>query len=210
MESLRLNEQELRVLGCLIEKQLATPAYYPLSLNSLASACNQKSNRDPVVSFSEQEVERALSALRDKGLAARIRSADSRVDKYGHQVGDVLDISLQETAIMAELMLRGPQTPGELKQRASRMVMLNSLEEVHAALDSLIAQGLVLRHERQPGRKENRYSHLMGLAGPPAETVQASPVRPPGAEGGLEARVARLEQEVERLARELDIIRRPQ
>jgi len=206
----RFDEMELRVLGCLIEKQLATPAYYPLTLNLLVAACNQKSNRDPVLSLSEDEVERGLRGLMDKGLASRIKSAESRVDKFGHQMADVLNMPPSEMAVMAELMLRGPQTPGELKQRASRMVSLNSLDDVHSVLDSLIDQSLVLRHERQPGRKERRYSHLLseeaGEAAP--ESEPAPPVPATGmtasAERALENRVSTLEQEVRRLRREID------
>jgi len=208
---MKLDSMELRVLGCLIEKQLATPAYYPLTLNSLVSACNQKSNRDPVLSLSEDEVERGLSSLRDKSLASRIKSAESRVDKYGHLMEDAFNMPPMEMAVMAELMLRGPQTPGELKQRASRMVSMNSLDDVHRVLDSLIEQGLVLRHERQPGRKERRYSHL--LSDEAQETAHAA------ASGGhddslvsagpreYEERLTALEEEVRKLKEELDELR---
>lgn len=207
-----LDEVELRVLGCLIEKQLATPAYYPLSLNSLVSACNQKSNREPVVDYPEDMVELGLGGLMDKGLASRIRSSESRVDKYGHLVYEALDILPQETAIMAELMLRGAQTPGELKQRASRMAPFDTLEDVHSALDSLMEQGLVLRHERRPGRKERRYSHLLSVeadgAAPEPAPAESAPVVEASAGSGLEERVISLEQEVRRLRQELDELKR--
>jgi len=207
-----LDEVELRVLGCLVEKQLATPAYYPLSLNSLVSACNQKSNRDPVADYPEDAVERGLGGLMDKGFASRIRSSESRVYKYGHLVYDALGTLPEETAIMAELMLRGAQTPGELKQRASRMVPFDSLEHVNSALDSLIEQGLVLRHERQPGRKERRYSHLLSAdvneTAPEPAQAESAPAMEASTASALEGRVSALEQEVRRLRQELDELKK--
>ena len=204
----KLNNMELRVLGCLVEKQLATPAYYPLTLNSLLAACNQKSNRDPVISLSEDDVERGLKGLMAKSLASRIKSAESRVDKYGHQMPDVFNLPPQELAVMAELMLRGAQTPGELKQRASRMVAFDTLDDVLRVLDSLIEQGLVLRHERQPGRKERRYSHLLSEEGAESAPAPASAgedrAETAPAPSGYEERLTALEDEVRRLRQEID------
>lgn len=209
-----LNDTELRVLGCLIEKQLATPAYYPLTLNSLLSACNQRSNRDPVTDYPEHEVQQALGSLMDKGYASRIRITGSRVDKFGHNVPDLLDLSPRETAVLAELMLRGAQTPGELKQRASRMTVLEGLEDVHQSIESLAAQSLVLKLERMPGQKERRYKHLLGDESAHDESATQAPApaaHPVQAEQGaglfarvdaLELEVAELRQEVERLRQE--------
>jgi uncharacterized protein YceH (UPF0502 family) len=199
----KLENIEIRVLGCLVEKQLATPAYYPLTLNSLVAACNQKSNREPVLSLEEDEVERGLRGLRDKSLASRIKSAESRVDKYGHLVEDVFHMHPQEMAVMAELMLRGPQTPGELKQRASRMAGFASLSEVNDVLESLMDQGLVMRHERQPGRKERRYSQLLSEDAEALPEVQERAEAVP-AQKGYEERISALEGEVRKLRQELD------
>lgn len=226
-----LKEDELRVLGCLIEKQLATPAYYPLTFNSLMNACNQRSNREPVSDYSDSEVRSALEGLMDKGFATRIRSAESRVDKFGHLAADALDISTHELAIMAELMLRGAQTPGELNQRAARMAPIETLQQVHVTLDSLMALGLVVRLERQPGRKEHRYAQRLGgevSSGALDSDVSPAEGVPSGASGvgadsaassdagagnngpaiALEARVAALEAEVSRLRQELHELKR--
>lgn len=228
----KLNQYELRVLGCLIEKQLTTPAYYPLTLNSLVNACNQRSNREPVVSYSEADVRDALDGLMARGLATRIRSAGSRSDKFGHLTPEALDIAIPELAIMAEIMLRGPQTPGELNQRAGRMAPFETLEQVHLILDALMGLGLIAKLDRQPGRKEHRYAHLLGVdsnsgpvglaSAPPEDALPAgsgvvyggsadgsSGDSVPGLESALEARVSALESEVSRLRQEIEELKHP-
>ncbi|MBE0596887.1 MAG: YceH family protein [Desulfuromonadales bacterium] len=163
---LNLNPIEIRVLGCLVEKELATPEYYPLSLNSLTTACNQKSNRQPVMELAETEVVRALDTLRSRGLA--MQSAEGgRVPKYQHALAAKLHLDPPELAIVAELLLRGPQTVGELRTRCERMCSFGDLETVEAVLQELAdhTPPLVARLPRQPGRKENRFAQL--LAGEP-------------------------------------------
>lgn len=161
-----LNDMEIRVLGCLVEKELTTPEYYPLSLNALTNACNQKSNRDPVMNLEEREVVAALDALRFKQLA--ITSADSgRVQKYRHLLSEKFRFSPAELAIITELLLRGAQTVGELRTRGERMHHFPDLAAVETILDELQGRtpAMVIRLARQPGRKESRYAHL--FAGEP-------------------------------------------
>jgi len=164
---LLLNDIEVRVLGCLIEKGITTPDYYPLTLNSVTNACNQRSNRDPVVSYEETTVVRGLDGLQAKGLSEKIYKADSRVPKYQHVFEGKLDLSKQEVAVMCVLMLRGPQTTGEIRGRAERMYKFGDLNEVEEVLNALMekAEPMVVRLPRQAGRKERRYMHL--LAGEP-------------------------------------------
>ncbi len=159
---------EIRVLGCLIEKQRTTPDVYPLSLNSLRLACNQSTNRDPVVSYDEQTVVEALRRLALRGWTRLASGAGSRARKYRHLLGDALNLDDAEVALLAVLMLRGPQTPGELKQRGQRLHEFADLATVHEVLDRLIERGLVARHARQPGQKEDRYEQLLGAASPGA------------------------------------------
>ncbi len=169
-----LNEIECRVLGSLIEKELATPEYYPLTLNSLTAACNQKSNRHPVLNLAESEVVRALDALKLKHLV--LTAADSgRVPKYRHLLYEKLKLEPAELAIMAELLLRGPQTVGELRMRAERMAEVGDAVASEALLEELAERNLVTKLPRQPGRKEQRYAHL--YSGEPAleEEALASP-----------------------------------
>ena len=219
-DNLELSQKQLRVLGCLIEKQLSTPTYYPLSINTLLNACNQRSNRDPITVYGDSDIEAALSALMHEGFASRIRVTGSRVEKYSHQIYDRLDISPREAAVLAELMLRGPQTPGELNTRASRMTSFEGLEEVDITLGSLIEAGFVIRLERMPGQKERRYAHQLGQA----ETAHVQEHTESGyteiahiqddilpasdiATGGLDGRVQALEAEVARLRAEVDFMR---
>lgn len=168
-----LNEIEARVLGCLVEKEITTPEYYPLSLNALVNACNQKSNRDPHTNLSESDVHQALRALNAHGLA-RSASTESRVAKYEHRLADTFNFTRPETAILCELLLRGPQTPGELRNRAERMHPFEDLNLVHSTLKHLMDREppLVVLLPRQPGTKEARYAHL--LCGP-VETHDVSP-----------------------------------
>ncbi len=155
-----LSAAEVRVLGCLLEKRRTTPDVYPLSLNSLRLACNQSTNRDPVVDYDEETLREALHRLERRGLA-RLASG-SRTAKYRHLLAEGLPMDDGEEAVMAVLMLRGPQTPGELKQRGDRMHPFADLDEVHGTLERLIRRDLAVRLARRPGQKEERYSHLLG------------------------------------------------
>lgn len=173
----QLTTHEVRVLGSLIEKQITTPDYYPLTMNALVNACNQLTNREPVVSFDETTASRALDGLRDKRLATLFSGAESRVAKYKHTFTDRLLLTPAELALLTVLMLRGPQTVGELRTRAERLFTFDNLPEVEAALIALAArepQPLVTKLPRQPGTKESRYMHL--LSGPvDAASAQATP-----------------------------------
>jgi uncharacterized protein len=170
---------EIRVVGCLIEKQRTTPDAYPLSLNSLRLACNQSTNREPVVSYDEATVSEALRRLALRGWTRLASGAGSRARKYRHLLPEVLGLDDEELALLAVLMLRGEQTPGELKQRSERLHHFDGLAAVEATLDRLVARGLVARHPRRPGQKEERYAHLLGgeeEAPPPPEPVDDTPV----------------------------------
>jgi uncharacterized protein YceH (UPF0502 family) len=198
-----LTAVEIRVLGCLVEKELATPEYYPMTINALVNACNQKSNRAPVVEFDETIVAEALESLRPLGLATQ--SAErGRAAKFCHNLYGKYRLANTEMAVLAELLLRGPQTGGELRQRASRMHQLESLEEVEEILNELMNQEepLVAKLERQPGRKEHRYAQL--LAGEPQieESEPQAPVAILQARAGNE-RIEALEQEVSALKTEI-------
>jgi len=201
---LSLTESEVRVLGALIEKDATTPEYYPLSLNALMNACNQKSNRDPVMQLDEETVRNALSALQERRLAGPAGGADSRVTKYEHRMQEAFNFLRGEIAVLCVLLLRGPQTPGELRGRSERMHRFESLDDVQSALQKLMQRDppLVKVLLRQPGTKESRYVHL--LAGD--VVVPESPYSPVvatarGSEDG--ERLARLEEEVAELRREL-------
>jgi uncharacterized protein len=197
-----LTEAETRVLGSLVEKEITTPDYYPLSLNALINACNQKSNRDPVMELNEDEVRDALDSLNAKGLAGVRSNAESRVTKYEHRLPEVFNFGRRETAILCVLLLRGPQTPGELRGRTERMHRFGELDEVQSTLQHLIQREppLVKMLPRQPGTKESRYAHL--LAGDveaweaPAATASASLAEA--------ERIARLEGELAGLRAEVD------
>jgi uncharacterized protein YceH (UPF0502 family) len=202
---LLLHPIELRILGSLLEKEITTPEYYPLSLHALVNACNQKSNRDPVVSFDEATVEQALPSLRDKGLLLTVTGAGSRVPKYGHRISEKLNLGRRELAILCELVLRGPQTLGELRNRAERMHPFDDLAEVESVIDHM--PELIVRLTRRVGEKEARYTHL--LAGPPAAGAAAESENawdapaPRDRIGALEAEVARLRDELEELKQQL-------
>jgi uncharacterized protein YceH (UPF0502 family) len=194
---------EIRVLGCLIEKQRTTPDVYPLSLNALRLACNQATNRDPVVDFDEPAIRAALDRLSRKGWTRLASGPGSRVAKYRHLLDDALDLVPSQSAVLAVLMLRGAQTPGELKGRTERLYPFGSLEDVQRTLDGLIERELVARLPRRPGQKEERFVQLLGgeaesAEGPPPPQAFA-PAGP-----GLEERVSRLEEQVAALQRALD------
>ena len=165
---------ELRVLGCLIEKQRTTPDQYPLSLNALRLACNQSTNRDPVVAYDESTIRAALDRLSRKGWTRLASGPGSRAAKFRHLFGEALRLSDEEVALLCVLMLRGAQTPGELKQRTQRLHPFASLDELDAVLEALIERELVRRLERKPGQKEVRYEQLLGGGG---EAAASSPAR---------------------------------
>lgn len=200
-----LNNVEARVLGSLIEKEITTPDYYPLSLNALVNACNQKSNREPVMNLDETAVGGALDELTEKNLAAGTSGRDSRVLKYEHRLQEAFNFDRLETAILCVLLLRGPQTPGELRSRTERMHRFEDLEQVQSTLQRLMKREppIVAMLPRQPGTKEARFTHLLSgelqapVFGP--EHATASPLR-----SSSEAeRIARLEDAVARLEEEL-------
>jgi uncharacterized protein YceH (UPF0502 family) len=195
---LQLHPIEVRVLGSLLEKEITTPEYYPLSLNALVNACNQKSNRDPAVNFDEATVEQALHSLRDKGLLLSITGAGSRVQKYAHRISEKLNLGRPELAVLCELILRGPQTLGELRTRAERMHPFDDLDQVQSVIDRL--PELITRLERRPGEKESRFAHL--LSGPPAVSQMEGETPAPQRHDritALEIEVAQLRQELEDL-----------
>ena len=197
-----LSDVEVRVLGALIEKDITTPDYYPLSLNALVNACNQKNNRDPVMTLDEDAARAALDSLQTQRLAGPASGADSRVTKYEHRLQEVFNFDRREIAILCVLLLRGAQTPGELRGRAERMYRFEELEDVHATLDRLSQRNppLVTVLPRQPGTKESRYMHLLSGDAPPAEIA---PARTASSSSAADDRIASLENEVAELRREL-------
>lgn len=198
-----LNLVEARVLGALIEKQITTPAYYPMTLAALTAACNQKSNRNPVLALEEKDIARALLALRDKHLAWETAEAGARVAKYSHNLAQHFEFSDQQTAVLCELILRGPQTGGELRTRCERMYPLGDSEQTDAILQSLIEypdRPLAVKLPREPGRRENRYAHL--LCGEPEIQTEPVAVKPDAAVLEVLAenkRIAALEANVQQL-----------
>jgi len=196
-----LNEVEARVLGALLEKEITTPDYYPLSLNALINACGQKSNRDPVMNLDESSVRTALNALHDNSLARSVSAADSRVTKYEHRLQEAFNLDRREAAIFCELLLRGPQTPGELRSRAERMHHFDDLSEVQSALQRLISRDppLVKVLARQPGTKESRYLQLLCGDVEPVAAAE-SPAATSRESGG---KLSQLESEVSELRRDI-------
>jgi uncharacterized protein YceH (UPF0502 family) len=197
-----LDAVEIRVLGCMIEKQRTTPDIYPLSLNALRSACNQTTNRDPVVSYDEGTIRAGLQRLSQRQWARLASGPGSRAVKYRHLLDEALNLTGDQLAVLCVLMLRGAQTPGELKARTERMQSFASLAEVHETLEELIGRDLVARLPRRPGQKEERYVQLLGGDGAAPDSVVE---RPAAAEGdSLEARLSRLEDEVAALRQVLE------
>jgi len=201
-----LNEAEVRVLGSLVEKEATTPDYYPLSLNALCAACNQKSNREPVMALDEESVLSAVEGLQAKGLVLRTSGADHRVPKYSHRAGEVFNFDRREQAVLCVLMLRGPQTVGELRGRTERLHTFDSLTEVEATLERLMERTppLVQKLARQPGEKEPRFAHLLS-----GEVVVHAPAnaplehRPP-----VEDRIARIEEDLAALKQQFEEFRK--
>ena len=205
---------EIRVLGCLIEKQRTTPDVYPLSINSLRLACNQSTNRDPVVDYDEATIRAALEQLSRKRWVRLASGSGSRAIKYRHLLDEALSLGDAELALLAVLMLRGPQTPGELKSRTERLHAFGSTVEVEETLEQLARRELAVRQPRRPGQKEDRFAQLLG--GEPEDAVAAAhsfaPPPPPREDDArveaLEARVDRLEDEVQSLRAALESLRR--
>ncbi len=200
-----LNDVEARVLGSLVEKQVTTPEYYPLTLNALTLACNQKNNRTPVTSYDENTVAHALETLREKNLAYVFYGSTSRVPKYKHVLPEVMHLSAPELALMCVLLLRGPQTSGELATRGFRLYEFNGLEEVESTLNGLSTREpdpLVRRLPRQPGQKESRFAHLM--CGEPAiETIEGDAATPTRRSSAESDRIEKLENEIAGLTMEM-------
>ena len=211
----KLTLAEARALGCLIEKEVTTPDYYPLTMNALINACNQRSNREPVMDLDEDDVRQALHGLEDKQLAGRARSADGRVTKYEHWLGEAFNFSRAETPLICVLLLRGPQTPGELRGRTERMHEFAEISDVLAGLQKLMERdpALVVLLPRQPGSRESRYAHL--LCGP-VESILVQPAGNNATESSastverderlsqLEATVTQLRSDLEDLKKRLD------
>ena len=213
-----LSPPEQRVLGCLIEKRWTTPEQYPLSLNALRLACNQSTNRDPVTGYDEHTVREAAQRLSRYGLTRLASGHSSRSVKYRHLAEEALSLGREELAVLAVLLLRGPQTPGELKARSERMAKLGSLAELERVLDRLIERGYARRSPRRPGQKEDRFEHLLGGEGEgetvsrvpqPAEAPAPAHDAPPAAaaEGDLHHRLEALESEVAAIREELEALR---
>ena len=203
-----LSNVEVRVLGALVEKDITTPDYYPLSLNALVNACNQKNNREPVMALGEEAVRAALDSLQRQRLAGPASGADSRVTKYEHRLQEVFNFDRRETAILCVLMLRGAQTPGELRGRTERMYRFEELEDVVATLERLSQRDppLAAILPRQPGTKESRYTHLLSGAMEGATLVPH--VADAESRSGEGDRMARLEEEVKALRGELTEVQR--
>ncbi|HEX7728836.1 MAG TPA: YceH family protein [Terracidiphilus sp.] len=208
-----LTAEQARVLGALMEKEATTPEYYPLSLNALVNACNQRSNREPVMQLDEDAVRQAVHGLQNAGLAGPARGADGRVTKYEHFIGEAFNLSRAETALLCVLLLRGPQTPGELRGRTERMHAFTEIGDVVGGLQKLIDRepSMAAILPRLPGTKESRYAHL--LCGPVEAAAIFSPPATPAAAANpaqdermtqLEATVAELRRQLEALQEKMD------
>ncbi len=203
-----LTEVEARVLGSLVEKQLTTPEYYPLTLNALTAACNQKSNRDPVMSLNDTAILAAVDSLRDKNLVYLYYGSSSRAVKYKHMLPSVYDLDAAGVALVAVLLLRGPQTIGELRERTGRLHEFAGLGEVQETLDALIRRDepIILKLQRQPGQKEARYAHLL-CGKVEQENIAVTRASAPAPAGGGPDRIGQLENEVEKLRNEFAALR---
>ena len=198
----KLTEIEARIVGALVEKQLTTPEYYPLTLNALIAACNQKTNREPVVSYDERLVSNSLEDLRDKNIVYVFYGSTSRVPKYKHMMPQVFDLEPSETAVLCVLMLRGPQTIGEIRERTGRLYDFRDLNDVNETLEALAKRDepLIVKLERAPGQKDARYAHLLS-----GEVTSYTPPERSAPRGGAasDERVEKLEQELESVKNEL-------
>jgi hypothetical protein len=199
---LLLDPPEVRVLGSLLEKEITTPEYYPLSLNALVNACNQKSNRDPMVHYDDETVEDALERLRNKALLTTVTGAGSRVPKYGHRISDKLNLGRRESAILCELMLRGPQTLGELRGRTERLHKFDETSEVESVIEHMAE--LVVKLPRRPGEKEVRYAHLLSGEITAVQSGEETPREEPSPR---QERIAALESDVALLRAEMEALK---
>jgi uncharacterized protein YceH (UPF0502 family) len=198
---IEIDAVEARILGCLIEKEITTPEYYPMTLNALLNACNQKSNRDPVLTYEEEDITDALDRLRHKQLLSTLTGGGNRVPKYGHRLQERMNLGRRETALLCELLLRGPQTIGELKDRAGRMHRFNDLDEVERCLGSM---DFVRQLPKQPGTKEPRWAQVLSGEPQMSASVASAMSEPPRGDrvGQLEAEVAGLRQRLDDLERQ--------
>jgi uncharacterized protein YceH (UPF0502 family) len=208
-EPILLTAAQARVLGALVEKEVTTPDYYPLSLNALINACNQRSNREPVMNVDEDDVRQALHGLEAKGLAGRARSADGRVTKYEHWLGEAFNFSRAETALLCVLLLRGPQTPGELRGRTERLHSFEEIADVLAGMQKLMDREppLAAVLPRQPGTKEARYAHLLSGPAESIQTFSAEPVAGRDSTVGDSAIGEGMQERFERLEAAVDELR---
>jgi uncharacterized protein len=207
-EPMRLTAAEARALGALMEKEATTPEYYPLSLNALLNACNQRSNREPVMNLDEDDLRQALHGLEAKGLAGRAQGAEGRVPKYEHRLGEAFNLSRAEGALLCVLLLRGPQTPGELRGRTERMQSFDEIADVLAGLEKLMQREppLAAVLPRQPGTKESRYAHLLSGSVEAIALPTAEPAT--GTEASLcDERIAQLENSLAELRDEVAALR---
>ncbi len=204
-----LTEEQARVLGALIEKEITTPDYYPLSMNALLNACNQKSNREPVTELDEDTVRQALHGLDDKGLAGAVRGSEARVTKYEHRFSEAYNFGRREVAVLCVLLLRGPQTPGELRGRTERLYSFDELSDVQSTLQKLIDRDppLVKVLPRQPGTKESRYMHLFCGDRFFPEAIPESGLPANALPRESEARLSLLEEQIAALKREVAELR---
>jgi len=207
---LNLTDTEAPVLGALIEKDITTPDYYPLSLNALVNACNQKNNRDPVMNLGEDVLRQALASLQEKRLAGPAGGADSRVTKYEHRLQEVFNFDRRETAVICVLLLRGPQTPGELRGRTERMYRFEALEDVQSAIQKLMDRQPPLARvlPRQPGTKESRYMHLLSGDTAPEYVQSISSSSPRSSNDDAQERISNLENQLALLRSEIAELRR--
>jgi len=194
-----LSDAEVRVLGSLIEKEITTPDYYPLSLNALMAACNQSSNRNPVAHFDESTVARAVESLQEKKLVHLLDRGESRVTKYRHVLYEAMNLGRPAIAVMCVMMLRGPQTVGEIRTRSNRLYNFSSLEEVEITLNSLMSGALIVRLPRQSGQKEVRYAHLLS-----GEVSFTEPEAEPDRIGKLEKEVDDLKKQFEQFRKQFE------
>jgi hypothetical protein len=209
-EPIVLTAAQARVLGALIEKEVTTPDYYPMSMNALINACNQRSNREPVTDLDEDAVRQALHGLEDLRIAGRARGADGRVAKYEHWLGEVFNFSRAETALICVLLLRGPQTPGELRGRTDRLHRFDEITDVLAGLQKLMERdpSLVAILPRQPGTKESRYVHLLSGSQDALRSAVPEPWTPRESNPEGDERIARLEATVAELKQEVATLRK--
>jgi uncharacterized protein len=205
LSKLILTPTEVRVLGSLVEKEITTPDYYPLSLNALLNACNQKSSREPIMSLHEDDLRQAVHSLQNKGLAASASGSDSRVAKYEHRLQEVFNFNRRETAVLCLLFLRGPQTPGELRGRSERLYRFEEIEDVLSTLQRLIEREvpLVKLLPRQPGTKEARYAHLLSGDVEAWEAPHVAASATPANSGVSDDRLSELEDQVATLQKEV-------